>query len=54
MINDEPVDVIEADDKHLKLKLQPTHLSKQGNQLKVALDPYAVFTMNLESQARDR
>lgn len=50
VIDDEPVEVLSADDKQLKLKLHQNHLKGQGKQLKVALDPYAVFTMNLESQ----
>lgn len=49
VINDEPVEVLSADDKQIKLKLKAAHLKDQGNQLKIALDPYAVFTMNLES-----
>lgn len=52
VINDEPVEVISANDKQLQLKLKPAHLQRENSsQLKVALDPYAVFTMNLESQA---
>ena len=51
VINDHPVEVLAANNNKLKLKLKQTHLKHQGNQLKVALDPYAVFTMNLESQA---
>ena len=54
VINDTPVEVLSANDKQLKLKLNQAHLKGQGNQLKVALDPYAVFTMNLESQSSPR
>lgn len=49
VINDKPVEVLSADDKQIKLNLKAAHLKDRGNQLKVALDPYAVFTMNLES-----
>ena len=50
VINDHPVEVLAANEKQLKLKLNQAHLKEPGNQLKVALDPYAVFTMNLEAQ----
>ncbi|MDJ0702774.1 MAG: hypothetical protein QNJ46_05790 [Leptolyngbyaceae cyanobacterium MO_188.B28] len=49
VINEHPVEVLAADDKQLKLKLNQTQIKGRDNQLKVALDPYAVFTMNLES-----
>ena len=49
VINDHPVEVLSADDKQLKLKLNQAQMQGRDNQLKVALDPYAVFTMNLES-----
>ncbi|MDV3349546.1 hypothetical protein QGP82_12650 [Leptothoe sp. LEGE 181152] len=53
VINDQPVEILSASDKQLKLKVKQQHLQGQGgNQLKVALDPYAVFTMNLESQVK--
>lgn len=51
VINNEPVEILSASDKQVKLKLKAAHLTGQGNQLKVALDPYAVFTMNLESSS---
>ncbi|MEO1395812.1 MAG: hypothetical protein AAFV90_23185 [Cyanobacteria bacterium J06634_5] len=51
VINDQPAEVLSADAKQLKLKLNATHLNQnQANQLKVALDPYAVFTMNLDAR----
>jgi len=47
-INDEPVEVISANAKELKIQVNDTHLQGQGHQLKVALDPYAIVTMNLQ------
>ncbi|NEZ64943.1 hypothetical protein D0962_19490 [Leptolyngbyaceae cyanobacterium CCMR0082] len=49
VINDQPVEILSANNKQLKIKVNQTHLTGHDNQLKVALDPYAVFTMNLES-----
>lgn len=53
VINNKPVEVLSADDKQIKLNLKAAHLKGNGNQLKIALDPYAVFTMNLEAPSDD-
>jgi hypothetical protein len=49
IINNNNVEVISANANELKLEIKEQHLQEKSNQLKVALDPYAVFTMNLES-----
>lgn len=51
VVNNSPVDVIVASDKQLKLKLKSNQLESKDNQLKVALDPYAIFTMNLDASS---
>ena len=49
VVNNQNVEVISANANELKLELKENHIKGKTNQLKVALDPYAVFTMNLES-----
>ncbi|MEO1376338.1 MAG: IPT/TIG domain-containing protein [Cyanobacteria bacterium J06635_10] len=48
-INNQNVKVISANANELKLEVEDNNIQGKQNQLKVALDPYAVFTMNLES-----
>jgi hypothetical protein len=49
VINNEPVEIISATDKELKIQLKENQLKEPEKQLKVALDPYAVVTMNLQA-----
>ena len=48
-LNDEALTVIAASDRQLKLEVLPNQLQGQAKQLQVALDPYAVITMNLQT-----
>lgn len=47
-INDKPVEVLSATDKELKIQIDPAQLQGDQQQLHVALDPYAIVTMNLQ------
>ncbi|BAY95258.1 MULTISPECIES: hypothetical protein [unclassified Tolypothrix] len=47
-INNEPVEVISANDKEVKIQVNHQHLQGGVSQLHVALDPYAIVTMNLQ------
>lgn len=47
-IDDEQVEIISASDKELKIRVNHNHLQGQQSQLKVALDPYAIVTLNLQ------
>jgi hypothetical protein len=47
VINDEAVRVIAASDRQLKLEVPPEKLKGASQKLKVALDPYAIITMDL-------
>ncbi|MBD2458332.1 hypothetical protein H6G80_30230 [Nostoc sp. FACHB-87] len=47
-INNEQVEVISANPKELKIQVNNTHLQDKESQLKIALDPYAIVTMNLQ------
>lgn len=49
-INDQPVEILSANEKELKIQVNTDQLQDVSNQLKVALDPYAIVTMNLELQ----
>ncbi|MBD2206941.1 hypothetical protein H6G33_31190 [Calothrix sp. FACHB-1219] len=49
VINNQPVKIIAANDKEVKIELDKNQLQREGNELKIALDPYAVVTMNLQS-----
>lgn len=51
VINDQPVEIVSANEKELKIQVNQEHLQNDLNQLKVALDPYAIFTMNLQLAA---
>lgn len=48
VINNQPVKILSASDKELKIQLNEHHLQGQQSQLHVALDPYAIVTMNLQ------
>ncbi|MEP1079877.1 hypothetical protein NDI52_31200 [Leptolyngbya sp. PL-A3] len=48
VLNDQPVQVLSASENRLQLEVDPAALKGDSKQLQVALDPYAVFTMNLQ------
>lgn len=48
LLNDEAVEVASANDQEVKLWVQEKQLRSPANQLAVALDPYAVITMELK------
>ncbi len=48
VINDQPVEIISANEKELKIQVNNGHLQGNLNQLKVALDPYAIVKMDLQ------
>lgn len=48
-LNGRPLDVLASDDGHLSLKLPEGVLRPGGNRLDVALDPYAVMTVDVRS-----
>lgn len=43
-----PIPVLSANPNQIQLQIEPASLQGQAHQLQVALDPYAVFTMNLQ------
>jgi hypothetical protein len=47
LLNGEPVDVIDAAPERLTLRVPPERLRGGANDLRVALDPYAVFNVDL-------
>ena len=47
-INDQTVEVMAASETELKLQVNAAQLDAVSNQLKIALDPYAIVTMNLK------
>jgi hypothetical protein len=49
VINGHPVQVLSASQHELQLAIEPTKLQGETQQLQVALDPYAVFSMNLQT-----
>jgi hypothetical protein len=49
LLNDRPIPVLSASPNQLQLQVDPTSLQGEAHQLQVALDPYAVFTMNLQT-----
>ncbi|MCU0524083.1 MAG: hypothetical protein MUF72_04590 [Elainella sp. Prado103] len=49
VINDQNVEVMSASENELKLQVNSDQLYAESNQLKIALDPYAIVTMNLKS-----
>jgi hypothetical protein len=48
VLNDQPIQVLSASENQLQLEVDPAVLKGDSKQLQVALDPYAVFTMNLQ------
>jgi hypothetical protein len=48
-INDQSVEVISANETELTLQVDENRLDAASNQLKIALDPYAIVTMNLQA-----
>lgn len=49
VINNQTVEVISANAKELKIRVDNRQLQSTSNQLKVALDPYAIVTMDLQT-----
>ncbi len=49
VINGQLVQVLAASEHELQLAIEPTELQGETQQLQVALDPYAVFSMNLQT-----
>ncbi|MBW4419903.1 MAG: hypothetical protein KME13_11840 [Myxacorys californica WJT36-NPBG1] len=47
-INNQPVEILSASDKELKIQISEHHLQDSQSQLHVALDPYAIVSMNLQ------
>jgi hypothetical protein len=47
-IDNEQVEIISASDKELKIQVNDNQLQNQQSQLKVALDPFAIVTLNLQ------
>jgi hypothetical protein len=47
-INNQPVEIISANDKEIKIQINHQNLQDSQNQLHVALDPYAIVTLNLQ------
>jgi hypothetical protein len=48
-LDEEKVEVISANINELKLQVEENQIKGKTQQLKVALDPYAVISMNLKS-----
>ena len=48
LVNDRPVEVVRADDRELQVAIPDGCLQSGSNQLKVALDPYAVMTLEIK------
>ena len=48
VLDDEPVTVVSASDNRLQLAIPPGKLHGETSVLKVALDPYAVITMEIK------
>ncbi|MBI1240815.1 IPT/TIG domain-containing protein [Umezakia ovalisporum] len=49
VINDESVEVVSANPNQLRIQVNEDQIQGTSKQLKVALDPYAIVTMNLKS-----
>lgn len=49
LVNDQDVEVVSASQNELKLRVNPAQLKSKTNQLKIALDPYAIVTMNVDA-----
>jgi hypothetical protein len=48
VLNNETVEVLSANKNQLCLRVSQRHLQNSSNQLQIALDPYAIVTMNLQ------
>jgi hypothetical protein len=48
VLNNETVEVLSANKNQLRLRVSQQHLQNSSNQLQIALDPYAIVTMNLQ------
>ncbi len=48
VLNDRPIQVLSGTANQLQIQLDPDSLQGESHSLQVALDPYAVFTMNLQ------
>jgi hypothetical protein len=48
VLNNETVEVIAANKNELRIRVSQHHLQNSSNQLQIALDPYAIVTMNLQ------
>jgi len=53
VLNGEQVAVVSARPHMLALRLRPDQLARVDNDLKVALDPYAVITLQVSAPAED-
>jgi hypothetical protein len=49
MLNGKRVDVVAASDRHLHLRIDPAKLAGRSSKLDVALDPFAVISMELNA-----
>jgi hypothetical protein len=49
VLNNQTVEVLTADKTCLRLRVPSNHLQHSSNQLQIALDPYAIVKMNLQS-----
>lgn len=49
VINDQTVEIVSANQDELKIQVNEEQIQGQKKQLKVALDPYAIVSMNLKS-----
>ncbi|NEP86281.1 MAG: hypothetical protein F6K18_05285 [Okeania sp. SIO2C2] len=49
VINDQPVEIVSANQNELQIQVDEDQIQGVSNQLKVALDPYAIVTMNLKN-----
>jgi hypothetical protein len=47
-LNNQTAEVISATTESLQLRISQEHLNSSSNQLQIALDPYAIITMNLK------
>ena len=49
VINDQTVEIVSANQNELQIQVNQDQIQGTSKQLKVALDPYAIVTMNLKS-----
>ncbi|MGD1910560.1 MAG: hypothetical protein ACFB2X_06820 [Rivularia sp. (in: cyanobacteria)] len=48
LLNDETVEIVEANANQLRLRVNKDNLNHSLNNLKIALDPYAIVSMNIQ------